>query len=40
MASCDCKHAGESNAAGLIWCEKKKLYVPAEEKDTCPHYEK
>jgi hypothetical protein len=39
MAKSDCKHAGEENADGLIWCEKKNVYTTGKEKDTCPDYE-
>ncbi len=40
MVTSDCKYAGETNAAGQVWCEKKKIYVSAREKDTCEFYEK
>ncbi len=40
MASSDCKHIGKANAQGLLWCKKKNIYVTANEKDTCPDYEK
>lgn len=39
MSSSDCIHAGEENAAGQIWCEKKNIYVSAEEAETCEFYE-
>jgi len=35
----DCKYAGEENAAGQIWCEKKNIYVSGEEGDHCSDYE-
>jgi hypothetical protein len=40
MANSDCIHAGEENSEGLIWCNKKNIYVTAKEKDTCPDYQK
>ncbi|MFW9846475.1 MAG: hypothetical protein ACFFD6_06995 [Candidatus Thorarchaeota archaeon] len=40
MAKSDCVHAGDENPQGLVWCEKKKIYVSAMEKDTCEFYEK
>lgn len=40
MSLSDCKYAGATNSDGLIWCEKKKIYVTAKEKNTCPHYDK
>ncbi|MFW9825162.1 MAG: hypothetical protein ACFFDB_09850 [Promethearchaeota archaeon] len=40
MAKSDCKFAGAENSDGLIWCEKKNIYVTAKEKDTCEYYEK
>ena len=36
----DCIYAGEKNAVGQIWCEKKKIYVSGTEKDTCSDYAK
>ena len=36
----DCKHAGDKNAAGMIWCAKKNIYVSGTEKDHCADYEK
>ncbi|MGQ4876565.1 MAG: hypothetical protein ACP6IY_21070 [Promethearchaeia archaeon] len=36
---CDCKYAGEENSEGLLWCEKKKIYVTGKEQDTCSFYE-
>ncbi|MFX0055196.1 MAG: hypothetical protein ACFFAX_00285 [Promethearchaeota archaeon] len=40
MAISDCKYAGGANAQGLVWCEKKNIYVSAKEKDSCEFYEK
>lgn len=40
LALSDCIHAGDTNPQGLVWCVKKKIYVSAKEKDTCPDYEK
>lgn len=40
MAKSDCVFAGEENSDGLVWCEKKNIYVSAKEKDTCPDYDK
>ncbi|MHA1907282.1 MAG: hypothetical protein ACW98Y_08305 [Candidatus Thorarchaeota archaeon] len=40
MASSDCVHAGDANSSGLLWCKKKNIYVSAQERDTCPDYEK
>lgn len=38
----DCKHAGDKNAQGLLWCNKKNRYVSGDEseKDNCEDYEK
>ncbi len=36
----DCEFAGEVNAQGLIWCEKKNVYVSGKEKETCEDYKK
>lgn len=36
----DCKYAGEKNAAGQIWCNKKNIYVSGTEKNSCPDYER
>ena len=38
--SSDCKYAGDTNSAGMVWCDKKKIYVSAKEKDNCEFYEK
>ena len=40
MAKSDCVFAGEENSEGLIWCEKKNIYVTAKEKDICGDYQK
>ena len=40
MTGSDCKYAGNTNAQGQVWCDKKKIYVSAKEKDTCEDYEK
>jgi hypothetical protein len=40
VAKSDCKYASEPNDTGMIWCEKLGIYVTAQEKDTCEHYEK
>ena len=40
MTGSDCKYAGDTNAQGQVWCDKKKIYVSAQEKDTCEDYEK
>jgi hypothetical protein len=40
MATSDCKYAGDTNSAGQIWCNKKMIYVSAQEKNTCEFYEK
>ncbi|MHA2424257.1 MAG: hypothetical protein ACXAEF_05685 [Candidatus Thorarchaeota archaeon] len=40
MAVSDCKYAGKTNSAGQVWCEKKNIYVSAQEKDSCEFYEK
>jgi len=40
MAKSDCVFAGEENSEGLVWCEKKNIYVTAKEKDTCEFYDK
>ncbi len=34
----DCKYAGSLNSIGMVWCEKKQIYVSTKEKDTCPDY--
>ena len=36
----DCVFAGEVNDQGLIWCEKKNIYVTGKEKETCEYYKK
>ena len=38
--SSDCEYAGATNSQGMIWCEKKNIYVTGKEKDTCPDYKK
>ncbi|MFW9804225.1 MAG: hypothetical protein ACFFFC_16310 [Candidatus Thorarchaeota archaeon] len=40
MATSDCRYAGNTNPQGLVWCEKKNIYVSAKEKDSCEYYEK
>ena len=40
MATSDCKYAGATDPNGLVWCEKKNIYVSAKEKDSCEFYEK
>ena len=40
MATSDCKYAGDTNAAGQIWCNKKQIYVSAKEKENCEFYQK
>ncbi|MEE9379361.1 MAG: hypothetical protein V3V33_15155 [Candidatus Lokiarchaeia archaeon] len=40
MVKSDCVFAGTVNSAGLVWCEKKNIYVSAQEKDSCEFYEK
>ena len=40
FVSSDCEFAGEVNNQGLIWCEKKNLYVSGKEKETCEYYKK
>ena len=40
MAKSDCVYAGQENADGLVWCDKKNIYVTAKEKDTFSDYEK
>ena len=40
MAKSDCVHAGDENSEGLVWCNKKNIYVSAKEKDTCGDYQK
>ena len=39
MAKSDCVFAGEENSDGLVWCEKKNIYVTAKERDTCEFYQ-
>ena len=36
----DCKWAKSDNEQGLVWCDKKNIYVSAKEKDSCEFYEK
>ena len=36
----DCKYAGDDTEEGLVWCNKKNIYVSAKEKENCPDYEK
>ena len=36
----DCVHAGDDNAQGMVWCNKKNIYASAKEKDSCEFYEK
>ena len=41
MAINNCKWAGEEvNSDGLVWCEKRKVYVTGMETDTCSDYQK
>lgn len=35
----DCKFAGDTNPEGLVWCDKKNIYVSGTEKDSCADYE-
>ena len=35
----ECKHAGDKNELGLIWCGKKNRYVTGNERPTCNDWE-
>ena len=34
----NCIYAGEKNSLGLLWCNKKKVYISGEEIDECKEF--